>query len=126
MSNMSIGLIWIFNKQCDVPNDVLDLLTQGEKTIKAYRTVRDVAIFTNKRLIVRDAQGMSGKKVEVYSLPYGSINMWSSENAGRLLDLTSEVELWTRAGHIKIQLNKNIDIREFDQIIAKAVLGELN
>lgn len=90
----------------------------------AYRTFRDTAIFTNRRLVVRDAQGMTGKKVEVYSLPYSAINMWSSENAGTF-DLNSELELWTRAGHIKINLGKGVDIRRLDQLIADAVLGGL-
>lgn len=89
--------------------------------LAAYKTIRDSAIFTTKRLIVRDAQGLTGKKVEIYSLPYSSINMWSSENAG-LLDFNSEVELWTRAGHIKIQLKKGVDIRRFDKLIAQALL----
>lgn len=84
---------------------------------------RDSAIFTDKRLIVRDAQGLTGKKVEVYSLPYSAINMWSSENAGRMLDLSAEMELWTRAGHIKVKLNKGVDIRKLDQLIAHAVLN---
>lgn len=69
--------------------------------VAAYKTFRDSAIFTNKRLIIRDAQGLTGKKVEIYSLPYSSINMWSTENAGKLLDFNAEVELWTRTGHLK-------------------------
>lgn len=84
--------------------------------------MRDSAIFTNRRLIVRDAQGLTGKKVEMYSLPYSSINMWSTENAGKFLDFNAEVELWTRAGHIKINLKKGIDIRHFDRLIAEAIL----
>lgn len=48
--------------------------------------------------------------------------MYSTENAGKLLDINAEVELWTKAGHIKINLNRNVDIREFDNIIASAVL----
>lgn len=83
--------------------------------------MRDSAIFTNKRLIIRDAQGLSGKKIEIYSLPYSSINMWSTENAGTF-DLNAEVELWTRAGHIKLNLKKGIDIRKFDNLIANAIL----
>ncbi|MDD4475923.1 MAG: PH domain-containing protein, partial [Eubacteriales bacterium] len=71
--------------------------------------------------IVRDAQGLTGKKVEIYSLPYESINMWSTENAGTL-DLNAEVELWTRAGHIKVSLKKGVDIRRFDRLIAEALL----
>ena len=73
-------------------------------------------------LIVRDAQGLTGKKVEVYSLPYSRINMWSSENAGGMFDFNSELEMWTRAGHIKIKLDKKVDVRRLDQLIAWAVL----
>ena len=119
---MEMATNWIFNSECEIPNDVQDLLADGEVAVAAYKTVRDSAIFTNKRLIVRDAQGLTGKKVEVYSLPYSSINMWSTENSGKLLDLTSEVELWTRAGHIKISLNRNCDIRKIDKLLANAIL----
>jgi hypothetical protein len=115
-------LLWTFNSKCPVPNDINELLIEGEVALHAYKTIRDVAIFTNKRLIVRDAQGLTGKKVEVYSLPYSSIVMYSTENAGKLFDTTAEVELWTKAGHIKVNLNKGVDIREFDKIIANAIL----
>lgn len=60
--------------------------------------------------------------MEVYSLQYSSINMWSTENAGKLLDLNAEVELWTRAGHIKVNLRKGVDVRKFDRLIANAIL----
>ncbi|MGY6771863.1 PH domain-containing protein [Gallibacterium sp. ZY190522] len=116
-------LSWIFNEEIAIPEDVQELLVEGEVAVKAYKTIRDSAIFTNKRLIVRDAQGLRGKKVEIYSLPYVNINMWSTENAGGFLDFTAEVELWTRAGHIKIQLSKGIDVRQFDKLIADCVLG---
>ena len=119
---MEMATNWIFNSECPVPNDVQELLVDGEVAIAAYKTVRDSAIFTNKRLIVRDAQGITGKKVEVYSLPYSSINMWSTETAGKLLDITSEVELWTRAGQIKINLSKGCDVRKLDKILANAIL----
>lgn len=114
-------LIWTFVSECPIPQDVNNLLVEGEYAVAAYKTLRDSAIFTNKRLIVRDVQGITGKKVEIYSLPYSSINMWSSENAG-MLDINAEVELWTRAGHIKINLNRGVDIRIFDKLIANAVL----
>lgn len=73
-----------------------------------------MAVFTNKRLIVKDVQGLAGTKVEKYSLPYSAVNMWSTENAS-ILDYTAEVELWTRDGHIKIELKRGIDIREFER-----------
>jgi Bacterial PH domain len=113
---------WTLIQEIPVPADVNDLLVEGEQAVTAYKTFRDSAIFTTKRLIVRDAQGITGKKVEIYSLPYSSINMWSSENAGGMFDMDAEMELWTRAGHIKIKLNKKVDIRRLDQLIAWAVL----
>lgn len=68
-----------------------------------------------------DAQGITGKKKEIYSLPYKSINMWSTENAGTL-DFNAEVELWTRAGNIKINLKRGIDIRRFDRLLCEVCL----
>lgn len=121
MAETAKVLSWTLISECPIPDDVDGLLVPGEKAIAAYKTFRDSAIFTTKRLIVRDAQGLSGKKIEIYSLPYSSITMWSSENAGKI-DINSEVELWTRAGHIKVKLRKGVDIRKFDKIIATALL----
>jgi hypothetical protein len=115
-------LTWTLRNEIPTPNDVHDLLVEGEQAVASFKTFRDSATFTTKRLIVRDAQGISGKKVEIYSLPYSAINMWSSENAGGLLDRDAEVELWTRAGHIKVKLTKGADIRRIDSLIAWATL----
>ena len=117
MTNLS----WIFYQEIPVPHDVQELLINGEVAERAFRTVRDVAIFTNKQLIVKDVQGLTGSKVEIYSLPYSSVHMWSTENAG-MLDFTSEVELWTRAGNIKIQLKRDINIRTFERLLAEYIL----
>ena len=114
---------WTFVSEIPIPDDIGPILVAGEKPVVAYKTFRDSAVFTTKRLIVRDAQGITGKKVEMYSLPYSAINMWSSENAGRMLDFSAEMELWTRAGHIKVKLNKGVDIRRLDHLISTAVLN---
>ena len=116
-------LSWTLVQEIPIPHDVTALLIQNEQAVAAYKTFRDSAVFTTHRLIVRDAQGLRGKKVEIYSLPYTAINMWSSENAGGILDINAELELWTRAGHIKVNLAKGIDVRRLDQLIAWAVLG---
>ncbi|GEK87921.1 PH domain-containing protein [Microbacterium aerolatum] len=115
-------LSWTLQQEIPVPPDVLLLLAEGEQAVTSFKTFRDSATFTTKRLIVRDAQGITGKKVEIYSLPYSSILMWSSENAGTL-DWNSELELWTKAGHIKVKLAKGADVRRIDSLIAWAVLN---
>ena len=117
--NRDIGLSTKFS-QSGVP-DVAALLVEGEQAVTAFKTFRDSATFTTKRLIVRDAQGLTGKKVEVYSLPYSRIDMWSSENAGTL-DMNAEMDLWTRVGHVKVNLRKGIDVRRLDALIAHYVL----
>jgi hypothetical protein len=114
---------WTLIQEIPIPDDVKELLIDGEEAVTAYKTFRDSAVFTTKRLIVRDAQGLTGKKVEIYSLPYSSINMWSSENAGKMFDVNAELEMWTRAGHIKVKLDKKVDIRRLDNLIAWAVLN---
>lgn len=122
MNELQTIQAWTFISECAIPNDVDSMLVPGEEAVAAYKTIRDSAVFTNKRIIIRDAQGLTGKKVEIYSIPYSSINMWSTENAGKMLDFNAEVELWTRAGHLKINLKKGVDIRKFDYLIASAVL----
>jgi hypothetical protein len=116
-------LAWTLVSECAIPPEIDQILTTGEVAIAAYKTFRDSAIFTNKRLIVRDAQGLSGKKVEIYSLPYSSVLMWSSENGVGILNFNSELELWTKAGHIKVNLNKGLDIRRLDRLLSEAILG---
>ncbi len=113
---------WTFVVPCEIPEDVKELIIPGEEAVCAYKTLRDVAIFTNKRLIVRDAQGVTGKKIEMYTLPYSSIIMYSTENGRKFLDANSEIELWTKAGKIKINLDKKVNIREIDRLLAMHIL----
>lgn len=122
MANEMNLLNWTFFREVDIPDDITTLLVENEKPVASFATIRDVAVFTNKRLIDKDAQGITGKKVEIYSLPYSSILMWSTENAGKLFDLNAEVELWTKVGKIKINLKKDIDIRKFDTLLAQYIL----
>ena len=113
---------WVFIAKCKIPEDIVDVLAPGEVAVAAYRTLRDSATFTDKRIIISDVQGLTGKKVELYSIPYSSINMWSTESAGLLFDLSAEVELWTKAGNMKIILQKGVDVRERDRLITHCIL----
>lgn len=97
------------------------MLLPNETALHAFKTNRDIAIFTEKRLIVSDAQGITGKKKEMYSLPDSSILMYATENA-RVVDANAEVTLWTEFALIKINLKKGINIREFDMILSSAIL----
>ena len=112
MAEVNTILTWTLVTECPIPDDLCPLSVKGETRVAAYKTCRDTAVFTNLRLIVQDAQGLRGKNNEIYSLPYSSTNMWSSENAGTFHDTNAELELWTRAEHIQVNLGKVIDIRD--------------
>ena len=112
---------WTFYQEVQPTQDIMSMLIQGEQVYAAFKTIRDIAVFTSHRLIVRDSQGISGKKIETYSLPWKSVNMWSIENAGTI-DFNSEVELWTRAGHVKINLKRGADINRINGLLSAFVL----
>lgn len=71
------------------------ILASGERIEHAYAVIRDQLIFTNKRLILVDKQGMTGKKQEFLSVPYRSIERFSMETVGHF-DLESELNIWVR------------------------------
>lgn len=112
-----------FISKREVPKKIQDLLIEGETADYAYSTLRDTAVFTNHRLIIVDTQGVTGTKKEYYSIPYRSIDMWSVETSG-ILDINGEVDLWTKVGHVKIQLRKGINVKEVDTLIARSVFNK--
>jgi hypothetical protein len=114
-------MTWTFYEETQVPKEINDVLIDGERAEIAYKTIRDVAVVTNKKIIIADRQGLTGKKVEVYTIPFKSVVMYSSENGG-MLDLNAELELWTKVGKFKLNLNKKVDIRKLDRIIGKYIL----
>jgi len=123
LSNAAQELMaWTFVSECAVPPDVQQILIEGERAEVAYKTFRDTAVVTNKRIIIADRQGLTGKKVEIYTIPFKSIVMYSSENAGSFLDFNAELELWTRVGKFKLNLAKGVDIRKLDRIIGQYIL----
>ena len=65
-------------------------LAPGEVVEHAYQLIRDYFVFTNKRLVLVDKQGMTGSKVEYHSLPYKSITHFSIETGGTF-DLDAEL-----------------------------------
>ena len=76
---------------------VAGILSPGENIEQAYQLYRDVLVFTGKRLIIVDYQGVTGKKTEYRSLPYTGIVSFAVETAGQM-DLESELKLFILGG----------------------------
>ncbi|MCY6960302.1 PH domain-containing protein [Clostridium brassicae] len=107
----------------DIQKEYSEILYSGEKIEKAYKLIRDMIIFTNKRLILVNRQGMTGKKTEYYSIPYKSITHFSIETAGKF-DLDAELKIWILGtkNPIEKQFNKSLNIYEFQSVLAECVL----
>lgn len=73
--------------------DLAAVLVEGEQLVKGYRIVRDLFIFTDRRLILIDKQGVTGRKAEYHSIPYKSISHFSVETAGSF-DMDAEMKIY--------------------------------
>ena len=99
------------------------ILVDGEELIDAYRVLRDMMVFTNKRLILVDKQGMTGSKVDYHTIPYERIVRFSKESTG-ILDLEAELKIWIvgQPQPIVKTFTKNQNVNEVYQLLSKAVL----
>jgi hypothetical protein len=99
-----------------------DLLVSGETVIGSYKALRDGVIFTNKRVIAVNVQGITGKKKDFTSLPYSKIVAFSVETAGTF-DLDAELELWfSGLGKVKFDFTGRTDVAPLARMIAEYVL----
>jgi hypothetical protein len=99
------------------------VLAPGERIEKAYKLIRDLFIFTDKRLILVDKQGLTGSKIEYHSLPYRAITHFSIETGGHF-DLDAELKVWVSGSSTPFQktFNKRLSIYEVQSVLASYVL----
>ncbi len=99
------------------------ILVEGEQIERAFRLVRDLFVFTNKRLVLVDKQGVTGKKVEYHSIPYKSITHFSVETAGRF-EMDSELKIWLSGNRAPIEkeFKKRANIIGVQKTLAKHIL----
>ena len=98
------------------------LLGDGERVHAAYLLVRDVFLFTDRRLILVDKQGLTGRKVQYHSIPYRNITHFSVETAG-MFDLDAELTIWISGGQgIVKQFGRGVDVYEVQALLATYVV----
>ncbi len=103
-------------------NDIQPLLINGEQVIGAYKAMRDYCVFTNKRVISVNVQGVTGKKKDFTSLPYSKITAYSVETSG-VLDMDSELEIYMSGmGKVSFEFTGHSDIIQIGQAISSFIL----
>lgn len=111
--------------QQDLERDYSQLLTENEAIEIGFKLVRDTFTFTNKRLILVDKQGLTGRKVEYLSVGYKSISRFSVETAGSF-DLEAELKIWISSEQnpsIQKKFNKSVNVYDVQKVLAQHVLG---
>ena len=97
-------------------------LTNNEEVIASFVSMRDRVVFTNKRIISINVQGLTGTKIDYTSIPYSKIQLYSVETAGTI-DLDSELDIWLSGmGKVRFELSGNTDIIRISKIISEFVL----
>ncbi len=101
---------------------ISQFLLEEETVFSVFKTVRDQLVFTSKRIIAANVQGLTGKKVDYTSIPYSKIQTFSVETSGTL-DRDCELEIYISSiGKIRFEIRGNFDIVTFNKVISKYVL----
>ncbi|WP_430867241.1 PH domain-containing protein [Demequina aurantiaca] len=99
-----------------------EMLLEGESILMSFRGSRDKVVFTSKRVIALNVQGMLGKKKSLTSLPYTKIQSFSVETAGTF-DRDAEMELWfSGLGKVKFAFAGDVDVAYLSKLIGHYVL----
>ena len=102
---------------------IYDFLIDGESIIGSYQSVRDGVVFTNKRIIAINVQGLTGKKKDFTSIPYSKITTFSLETAG-VFDLDAELEIYmSSVGKVKFEFTGSTDVKQICKMISTYALS---
>ena len=129
MANISTGIIGDANianlKEVElnaVRQEVQMFLVEGEDIIAAFQTVRDQVVFTTKRIIVVNVQGITGKKISYISYPYAKVLYFGVETAG-VMDIDSELILSFADGtKLQFDFKAKVDIKKICATISHYIL----
>ena len=107
-----------------VRNEVNGLLINGEEILCAFQTIRDQLVFTNKRIISIDVQGITGKRKSFATMPYSKIQFFSIQTPG-FIELFPDSELYlvfSSGFTAKFEFKGQVDIGTIGRIISEYVL----
>ena len=105
-----------------VADQIDPLLIEDENGFIAYKGIRDYIVFTSKRIIAVNVQGITGKKKDYTSLPFAKVQAFSLETAGTF-DLDAELELWfSGLGSVKFEFKGKTDVAYLNKLVAQHVL----
>ena len=98
------------------------LLLDDEIVEAEFEGMRDSMIWTNYRMLVSNAQGLTGKKVEYSSFAWRAVTAFSLENAGTV-DIDAELKICGSGwGVCEVQLARGTPLQDMARYLGKRVL----
>ncbi len=108
--------VFNFYGEIEIPQSLMAFVSRNERALFAVKTVRDAALFTDKKVLICHKQGITGKKTEYYAIPYNKIVTYAIETAGHF-DIDSEIKLFLTGGiEIEMQFLRG---KNMDQLLGK-------
>ena len=110
--------------QQELKKEYSSLLIEGEEIELGFKLIRDTFIFTSRRLILVDRQGLTGRKTEFMSVAYKSISRFSVETAGTF-ELDAELKIWISGEaqpSVTKKFNKSVNVYDVQKVLAYHVL----
>jgi hypothetical protein len=107
----------------DLGEGFLEVLADAEEAVQAFKFRRDLIVFTDRRLIFVDKQGLTGKKADYHSVPYRAITHFSVESPGTF-DADADLKIWVSGSDKPIEkdLSTNVDIKLLLRTMAEHIL----
>lgn len=116
MADVNLNKVFNFYDEVPLSDTLRSFVSPKENVLLVIKTVRDMAVFTDKRILVADKQGSTGKKVEYYTIPFKNIITYAVETAGTF-DLDPQIKL-TLCGGITLEL-RFMKGKNTDQLLLK-------
>ena len=118
--NRLIGIAGFINPE-QITKDFGPLFLESEQVRAGFKVIRDTFVFTDRRLIIIDIQGITGRKKEYLSIPYSKVTMFSVESAGTF-DMEADLKIWVGSNTTPIEkkFNRKVDIYAVQRLLAEA------
>jgi len=120
-----------FSNEIDIkslPTYVIDYVDKGEEILIAYKTTRDKAIFTNKKIVIFDCNLFKVTSKVIYIIPYKSISTGAIEyrsNKAKIL-LTLDNGYQIRWDFVHMGAKEKTNLRKVYSQMMAYVIGDKN
>lgn len=100
-------------KSDEINDDIIRFVNKDEKVVICLKSQRDVAIFTDKRIVLVDKKGINGFSRSIYVVEYASISSYILN----INSISSVIEIITDSSHVmRFRLYKSINLEEVYKI----------